>query len=278
LIVWVLLATTVAVNGCLLDVATLGDGVLVMGRDSIAWDGTPGIIAAEDIGCERFYQPVTSPEGTRVAVWAGSDDQDCILLIRNSGSDVLGPWEDAGLPSWDSSGGLWFTADGRLLKDGEPAGVSLDAHHISVSPEGDRVVYTNRDDNILVMTLETGYVNIVSEEHRFYGPFFTPTGWIVSPSLDGGIWVFTEDGAISVGAGDQPVWWPSTDHIVFTRTTDDGESLLTSDLWSWSPEAGLERLTDTPDILETSPSPAAEGIYYVDATLGSLGFVEMDAP
>ena len=136
------------------------------------------------------------------------------------------------------------------------------------------MVFTDREDRILVTDLVTGATGEVSVEHRFFAPFFTPSGSIVSPSLDGGIWLFDGEEAISVGPGDSPAWWVEEDRLVFIRTTDDGQRLLTSDLWSWNREEGAVRLSETPDVLETSPTPVAGGIYYVDAASDRPGFLE----
>ena len=275
LLPWMLLMISPSVFGCALDVAILDGGAMSMGRDTLLWDGVPGEFTAAEAGCNRFYQPSTSPDGSAVAVWAGSDAADCIVILRSTGVEILGPYESAGLPAWDSSGDLWYTADGMLLRNSEPTGVSLDAHHISISPEGLSVVFTDREDRILVMSVETGDIDIVSDAHRFYGPFFNENGDIFSPSLDGGIWMFSGDEAIEVGSGEQPVWWPEKDRLVFIRTTDDGERLLTSDIWTWSRDAGALRLAETASRLETNPAPSADGIFFVDAATGNVGFVEV---
>lgn len=271
------LSALLSISSFVMDVAPLADGILVLGRESVAWAGTPGIFAAAEVGCDRLYHPSTSPDGSTVAVWAGSDDDDCILLVRTRGVEVLGPYGEAGLPAWDASGGLWFTAEGALLRNGEPSGILLDAHHISLSPEGDRVVHTDREDRILVTSTLTGRSEIVSDAFRFYGAFFTPQGAIVSASLDGGIWIFSDEEAVSVGTGEQPAWWPEHQCLVFVRTTDDGEQLLTSDLWTWTPEEGARVYSQTADVLELSPLPLRDGICYVDAA-GTVGFAEAATP
>lgn len=261
-----------------MDVALLEGGTLIQGRDSLTWEGPRGVFCASDIGCDRFFQPATSPDGRTVAVWAGSDSLDCIVIVRRAGVKILGPYSEAGAPAWDGTGILWFTAEGSLFRNCTPVGAPLEAYHISISPEGDRVVYTDMDDRILVMSVETGSVEVVSEDYRFYGPFFTPGGEIVSPSMDGGIWLFSGDTARYVDRGEQPVWWPAGDCLLFIRTADDGMQLLSSDLWTWTPEGGSCALTDTPSLLETNPTPSDDGVFFVDAAVGSVGFVEVSLP
>jgi hypothetical protein len=274
----ILIAVSWRVFADAMDVALLDGGTLVQGRDTLTWEGAQGVFSASDIGCDRFYQPTTSPDGRTVAVWAGSDSLDCIVIIRRSGVKVLGPFSEAGAPTWDGAGILWFTAEGSLYRNCMPVGAPLEAYYISISPEGDRVVYTDMNDRILMMSVETGRVDVVSEDYRFYGPFFTPCGDIVSPSMDGGIWLFWGDQARYVDRGEQPVWWPAGECLLFIRTTDDGMQLLSSDLWTWSPECGSRRLTDTPGLLETNPTPSDDGVFFVDAAVGSVGFVEVQVP
>jgi hypothetical protein len=274
----ILIAVSRQVFADAMDVALLNGGALVQGRDTLTWEGSRGVFCASDIGCDRFFQPATSPDGRAVAVWAGSDSLDCIVIVRRNGVKVLGPYPDAGAPVWDGAGGLWFTAEGSLLRNGSPVGAPLEAYHISISPEGDRVVYTDRDDRILVMSVATGSVDVLSDDFRFYGPFFTPGGEIVSPSLDGGIWLFSGDQARYVDQGEQPVWWAAGECLLFIRTTDDGMRLLSSDLWTWTPDGGSRRLTDTPGHLETNPTPSDEGVFFVDAAIGNVGFIDAPAP
>jgi len=269
-----LLPVVLSASACILDSAPLGDGLLLLERDALTWDGDPGRFAALEAGCDRLFGPATSPDGGTVAVWAGSDDRDCILLVRSGGIEVLGPYGEAGLPTWDGEGGLWFTADGELLEGGEPVGLSLDAYHVSVSPGLDRVVYTDMDDRILATSIATGETEVIADSHRFYAPFFTPQGWIVSPSLDGGILLFSGDCAVPVSPGEQPVWWGARGGILFLRTTDDGERLLTSDIWLWTPEGGAECLAETPGVLEIHPVPDGSIVRYVDSATGLPGSLE----
>lgn len=253
-------------------VAPLGNGTLVAGRDFLVWDGDPGSLNASSIGCDRFYRPVSSPDFGAVAVWAGSDRVNRIVVMDGMGVEVMGPFRRAGLPCWDGDGNLWFTADGSLLRNGEHAG-ELEAHHISVSPGGERVVFTDRGDRIMSMSIGTGAVDTVSTAYRFYGPFFTPDGAIVSPSLDGGIWMFRGSEALFIDNGEHPAWWPEGNGIVYIRSTDDGMNLTSSDIWYWTENACAVRLTDTPYILETSPVPSPGGILFVDAFSGLVGMV-----
>jgi hypothetical protein len=256
-----------------MDVAVLDGGTLVAGRDFLMWDG--GILRASEVGCDRFYRPTTSPDGRTVAVWAGSDNLNRVVLVDGNGVEIMGPYERAGLPCWDHQGNLWFTAEGSLLRNGEMSGHSLGVHHISVAPGADRLVFTDRQDRLLVMDMASGNVDTLSTEYRFFGPFFVGDDIIVSPSLNGGIWMFKGTDAVYVDHGEQPAWWRERNSLVYIRTTDDGMNLTSSDIWTWTCEQGSRRLTDTPYILEINPTPAPDGVYFVDSFSGMLGFVEV---
>ncbi len=258
-----------------MGVASLEDGTVVVGRDYLLWAGAPGVLRASEVECDRFYRPVSSPDLGRVAVWAGSDAVNCIVVLTGSGYEVMGPYTQAGLPCWDGEGNLWFTAEGLLRRNGEAVGQELSAHHISIDHEGGRVVFTDEGDRVLSMNIGTGVVDTVSTTYRFYGPFFTPGGAIVSPSLDGGIRMFRDSEALFVDNGEQPAWWPEKNGIVYIRSTDDGMNLTSSDIWLWTADGGAEQLTDTPYILEINPAPALEGVYYVDAFSGLVGCAEV---
>lgn len=255
-------------------VAGMGDGMLVTGRTALMWDGSPGLLHAEELGCERFNGPKASPVSEAVAVWAGADGINCIVVVTPEGYRVLGPWEGAGLPCWDGNGNLWFTADGQLMKNAEPTGLPLAAHHISVSPSGRRVVFTDRSDRLLVMSTHTGAVDTLSTSFRYYGPFFAGETAVVSPSLDGGIMLLENGQETRVDHGEHPVWWAERNALVYIRTGDDGHTLISSDLWIWMP-GGSRQLTATPTILETAPAPTEGGILYVDAATGLTGFIEV---
>jgi hypothetical protein len=253
-------------------VAPLGDKTLAAGRDLLSWDGRPGSLSAGETGCDRFYGPVSSPDLETVAVWAGSDRGDRIVLVRRDGVELLGPYARAGLPCWDAMGNLWFTAREELLRNGEPFGLNLDAHHISVSPDGGTVAFTDGGDRLLTMDLSTGAVDTVSSSFRYFGPFFTEGGDLVSPTLDGGIRLLRGGENRLVDWGDHPAWWPEMDGIVYIRTTDDGLRLTSSDLWLWTESSGARMLADTPYILEVNPVPCGNGVYFIDDFSGMVGF------
>ena len=255
-------------------VAPLQESTVVTGRDCLVWEGTPGVLRASELGCDRFYGQVSAPDLGTVAVWAGSDALNCIVVLTGSGYGVMGPYTRAGLPCWDGGGNLWFTAEGVLHRNGEAVGPALSAHHISVDPRGEKVVFTDRGDRMLSMSIESGSVDTVSTAHRFFGPFFIPGGGIVSPSLDGGIWLFRGSEALFIDNGEHPAWWPEGNGIVYVRSTDDGMNLTSSDIWLWTEGAGRLQLTDTPYILEINPAPAPDGVYYVDAFSGLVGCYE----
>jgi hypothetical protein len=259
-----------------MEVAPLDGGTLVAGRGILVLDYGSLTVQASEIGCDRFYHLTTSPDGGTVAVWAGSETTDCVVKVTGSGIQVLGPYAEAGLPCWDAAGNLWFTAEGSLYCNGEPTDVLLDAYHISVSPDGDRVVFTDQNDKILVLELETAIVDTVSSAFRFYAPFFIPDGSIVSSSLDGGIRFFSGGEELLVDFGDQPAWWPLKNSLVYIKTTDDGMYITSSELYMWTEAEGSSSLTDTPHCHETMPYPARNGILFVDVLGGLPGFLEVE--
>jgi hypothetical protein len=257
------------------DVSGFGKSMLFISGNTLMWKGTPGVIHADELGCDRFYRPVESPDGNAVAVWAGADNRNCIVVVNKDGYEVMGPWERAGLPCWDCSGNLWFTAQGELLRNGEYAGQPLSAHHISISPGEERVVFTDRTDRLISMDIASGSVDTLSNDFRYFAPFFINEDEIVSPSLDGGIILFQNGYPVSIDSGEQPVWWQDRNSLIYVKTTDDGHAITSSDIWMWRPEGGSESLGETPGIIEMNPAPASGGILYVDIVTGRTGFREV---
>jgi glucose/arabinose dehydrogenase len=148
----------------------------------------------------------------------------------------------------------------------------LTAHHISVSPDGGTVVFTDRGDRLLSMEIASGAVDTLSTDHRYYAPIFTSGGEIISPSLDGGIIHYQEGETIPIDQGEHPVWWREREALIYVKTTDDGHRITSSDIWMWTEEGGSERLGETPDIIEVNPAPSARGVLYVDLATGRAGF------
>lgn len=261
-----------AMDEPVINVSGFGESMLLAGRSVLVWKGTPGELTAGELGCDRFYRPVESPLGDAVALWAGSDEGEGVVVVRMDGHGFLGPWEKTGLPCWDHSGNIWFTADGELLRNGEPAGQLLTAHHISVSPDGGTVVFTDRGDRLLLMEIATGAVDTLSTDYRYYAPIFTSGGEIISPSLDGGIIHYRDGEPVYLDHGEHPVWWREREALLYVKTTDDGHRITSSDIWMWTEEGGSESLGETPDIIEVNPAPSARGVLYVDLATGRAGF------
>jgi hypothetical protein len=183
--------------------------------------------------------------------------------------ELCGPFEDAGLPAWDNEGNLWFTAENYLWKNAASTDIELSAAHISINPSMDRVVYSDRINRIFLTDISAVDGDLLANHRSFYAPFFISTEDVVSPSLEGEIWLTDPDGnSRMLACGSQPVWWLEKEYILFIKTEDNGEILTASDVYAVDLQGNEIRITFTDYILETSPVPWNGKIAVIDAFTG----------
>ncbi|MCK5842743.1 MAG: hypothetical protein KAH31_11270, partial [Candidatus Sabulitectum sp.] len=88
--------------------------------------------------------------------------------------------EHTGAPWMSSSGDLWYTVDGYLFMNGASVGVQISAFHVSV--EDGLAAFTDRGDDLHILSLESGEDTVVSG-FRFYSPVVLPGGDVLVSSL-----------------------------------------------------------------------------------------------
>lgn len=188
-------------------------------------------------------------------------------------AEVCGP--GAGAPWVDSKGLLWYTFQGSLYCEGRLMNSTVPAFHASV--ENGVAVYTDTDDNLHILILDTCHEKVVTG-YRFYSPIVLPSGAVFSPALTGEIVFLTADEPLSVvGYGEQPVWSNEHDGLFFCVSTDDGHNLTGADLWFVRPGEDPVQVTFTPDIFETKPLWAESALWYIDAVDGTVNSMIPDA-
>lgn len=189
--------------------------------------------------------------------------------------EICGPFEDAGLPAWDDEGNLWFTAENYLWKNDFSTDIELSIAHISISPSIDGVVYCDRINRIFLTDISTADGGLLADHRSFYAPFFISTENVVSPSLEGEIWLTGPDGnSRMLACGSQPIWWPEKEYVLFIKTEDNGEILTASDVYAVDLQGNEIRITFTDYILEISPVLWNGKIAVIDAFTGSPLLIE----
>jgi len=179
-----------------------------------------------------------------------------------------------GAPWVDSEGAIWYTRQGSLYCGDEVMNSSISAFHVSV--ENGVAVYTDRNDFLRILNLETGRERVV-QGYRFYAPTALMSGDVIAPTLTGEIVYLPADGSLMVvGSGEQPVWSSEHRGIFYCVSTDDGHELTGADLWFVVPGEQPVRITDTADVFETGPECSGGLLWYQDAATGSIGTLNTD--
>jgi hypothetical protein len=182
--------------------------------------------------------------------------------------------EHTGAPWISSTGDLWYSKEGILYKNGASSGISIPA--FSVSVEGNYAAFTDRNDNIHILNLETGQDRTV-QGYRFYSPVILAGGAVVAPTLTGEIIYLPADGSINVlGNGAQPYWSSELGGFFFCVSEDDGSNITASDIWFVRPGSAPLRVTLTEGIFETRPCCSAGVLWFIDARTGIPGSVNLN--
>lgn len=223
-------------------------------------------------------RPCSPPSvfGDTAALCVRREDGDYVLTFTPEGGAVeYGPFLDCGSPVFDGSGSIWFTADGRLYRNGASTGPALEAHTISVDSSGERVTYCDGNDRLCLMETAGGEPRILASDRRYFAPQFITAGrktCILSSSLEGDIVmtsVSTGTG-VALAGGSHPFWWPSRDMLLYSVTEDDGHRLTSADIWSLSPGGIPAPVAVSEDVLEIHPFVTEGSVMAIDAATGSI--------
>ncbi len=190
-----------------------------------------------------------------------------------TGESVVLNEGQTGAPWLSSTGDLWYTVQGVLYENGLSTGAAIPA--FSVSVENDIAVFTNRADELIILSLVTGEMKAIPG-YRFYSPVVLPNGDVFASSLGGEI-IFVSSGGnpVVLANGSQPCWSDEYSGLFYCVTEDDGHSLLSADIWFVRPLESPVRITGTFDVLETNPSYSDGLLWYIDERTGISNFVDM---
>lgn len=179
-----------------------------------------------------------------------------------------------GAPWLDSDGNLWYTRQGSLYRGDVLVNSSVSAFHVSV--ENGTAAYTDRNDFLRILNLETGCERIV-QGYRFYAPTVLVSGDVIAPTLSGEIVYLPSDGSLMVvGNGEQPVWSIELEGLFYCVSEDDGHQITGADLWFVAPGEHPVRVTDTPDVFEIRPECSGSLLWFQDALTGNIGTLNVD--
>lgn len=228
-----------------------------------------GELCIVDSECHELFS-VSPAEGERITHPVLSEPD----LIYLSSADGLMSFDictgekvvldtGTGAPWISSDGYLWYTKDGELYLNGENAGVQISAFHVSV--ENGTAVFTDTEDNIHILDLQTRAEEIITG-YRFYAPEITPAGDVFSPTLTGEIIFVPYSGEVSVAAtGEQPCWSSEHQGLFYCVSTDDGHVITGADIWFVRPGEEPVQVTSTADLMETKPFYSSGRLWYIES-------------
>ncbi len=233
-------------------------------------DGSTVVEIASGPGVGLYY--TISPDGARVGFKRITDEglQVPSILDPATGKSesLTAPVRQAGQVSFTDDGRMAFTIGSEMVvTDGvieHRYDLGLYANIAPISPDGSIVAYNDADDQIWVLSLQSGKREKISVPGRgYFSPLWSPDGArLVFRGLSGTMHVYdrTPGNVIDIGQGDHPAWMSDSRSLLFYRTTIENGRLVESDLFTIRADGTEERqLTRTAGILEMDPAPAGDG-------------------
>jgi hypothetical protein len=205
-------------------------GILLAAEDEgslVLRNGESIRAVASGRGCGRYA--AVSPDGERVGfkrIESDGRQTPCLLDLRNGTSLPLSsPSDQAGEVSFTTDGAIAFTRGTTLVVQRTSGNALYDlgsyANLAPISPDGQRVVFNDPDDQLWLLRLSTGTKTKITEGTAgFFCPRWSPDGTsVLYSSLGGDLFIHRIAGAltISLGQGDDPTWSPDSRHIIFSR-------------------------------------------------------------
>ena len=215
-----------------------------------------------------YLAPVLAPSGAAV-VFTGAKLEGLWLRSFSTGEiRLLSSAPQAGLrPVWQpGEQALALTRVGATAERAPALVIDLRARVSTASAATPTVTVTQTDDDVIVL-VEDGEPRVISGGREpFFAPVLSPDGEFVAYNgLYSGVYVYrVADGVtVSLGAGNSPSFSPKCDHLVFDRTSDDGERVTAGDIYITDlkhPLFATAPLTETADRIERHPSLAHAGL------------------
>ena len=119
---------------------------------------------------------------------------------------------------------------------------------------------------------------ITTTDGKYFLPEISPDGTkVLYQEISRGIYVteLQNNKIFYLGNGDDPAWSPDSKHIIYEITTDDGHSIMSSELYIASLDRQKIQLTNTYDLLEMRPSWSMDGKFIAYEANGGIFIAEI---
>ncbi|MDZ7261842.1 MAG: hypothetical protein ONB05_07030, partial [candidate division KSB1 bacterium] len=171
-----------------------------------------------------------------------------------------------GLPLWaDNDQKIYFTANHELqILSSERKKNPNQERPVMKAPKSEEQIIYQSLGRIIVSNLQgTQQTILVSPESRFLNMTLSPDQKKIAFEMtDGHIYVMNIDGTElrDLGNGSQPRWSPAGNRLVYFIAQDDGERIVSSDIYAIKTDGSQKMLlTDTPDRIEMNPDWSPDG-------------------
>ncbi len=233
-------------------------------------DGFETLVSAP--GCGRYM--MLSPDGNKIGfklIDESTTLQTPAYLDLSSKSIVKleSPVKKCGQVVFDASGNIYYTIGEKLIRVSSSGKNEFNLGTVSnltpVSPDGKFAIVKDGDDQLWKFDLDDqSKVLLTDSENGYYNASWSYNGqYIACQTIDAKVLVIDIDSGESFEAGDgeNPKWSANSNEIVYFRKDVDFEmhDLLSSEIYKFSPEAGIEQITETPGEFEMNPSFTGEG-------------------
>ncbi|MCK5739576.1 hypothetical protein KAH55_10355, partial [bacterium] len=189
-----------------------------------------------------------------------------VILDLNTGviTNLLPAAETAGIPSFATDGTIAVTrgkellilsADGTLEQQFElPVFVNLAV----ISPDGNRVVYNNAEDQLWLLDIKSGSRSLLTENNSgYFAPTWAPDNTHLTASTLSGdlvLWDINTGSPVQLGPADSPIWSTDSKKLYFRQIKRNNRlEIISAEIVAFSLiNRDIIQLTNTPDKIESA--------------------------
>jgi len=207
-------------------------------------DGLTGKANAISVLPTAGYGASLSADGSLVAfksVTPGGPQSPALFNTATGETTLLATSNLAGTPSVSASGHVAYTVENELCvqgPDGSTVGKFDLGHHVNlvaISPDGSKVAFNNEADQIVVLNVQSGERNQVTDgAASYFDPVFSPNGKkVLLSTITGSVAVAKASGKGKVkvlGQGENPAWLDNSTVAFTSKTVVEGAGVAKTDV------------------------------------------------